>query len=182
MAHDYPYTYSDLQKYLHELTSDPKRTRLIKSRILCRSLAQNYVHILTISNPHTTLEAKRKKVVVLTSRVHPGETNGSWMMKGFLDFITSRDPDANTLRQNFIFKIIPMLNPDGVVVGNYRCSLGRDLKNGVLAFSTTFKMFGPKNLPASKAAYKNGPASRNIIKIFWPLRSAFKNTGLLGQL
>ena len=32
------------------------------------------------------------------------------------------------LRDNFIFKIVPMLNPDGVIVGNYRCSLaGRDL-------------------------------------------------------
>ena len=32
------------------------------------------------------------------------------------------------LRDKFIFKIVPMINPDGVIVGNYRCSLAaRDL-------------------------------------------------------
>jgi murein tripeptide amidase MpaA len=32
------------------------------------------------------------------------------------------------LRKHFVFKIVPMLNPDGVVHGNYRCSyLGCDL-------------------------------------------------------
>jgi len=35
---------------------------------------------------------------------------------------------SKRLRENFIFKIIPMLNPDGVIIGNYRCSLvGADL-------------------------------------------------------
>ena len=38
------------------------------------------------------------------------------------------DPVAIRLRAKFVFKIIPMLNPDGVIVGNYRCSLsGLDL-------------------------------------------------------
>ena len=27
--------------------------------------------------------------VVVSARVHPGETNASWMMKGMLDFLTS---------------------------------------------------------------------------------------------
>ena len=37
-------------------------------------------------------------------------------------------PLLQTLRSNFVFKVVPMLNPDGVVVGNYRASLaGVDL-------------------------------------------------------
>lgn len=37
---------------------------------------------------------KHKKAVVVTARVHPGESNSSWMMKGFLDFVTGSSPDA----------------------------------------------------------------------------------------
>lgn len=45
------------------------------------------------------------------------------MMKGIIDFLVSSEPEANLLRDNFVFKIVPMLNPDGVINGNYRCSL-----------------------------------------------------------
>lgn len=35
-----------------------------------------------------------KKVMVITGRVHPGESNGSWMMQGFLNYITGNSLNA----------------------------------------------------------------------------------------
>lgn len=68
----------------------------------------------------------QKKAIILTCRVHPGEPQSSHMLNGLLKFLMS--PEALPLRQNFIFRIVPMLNVDGVVYGNYRCShLGCDL-------------------------------------------------------
>ena len=45
-------------------------------------------------------------------------------MEGVIDFLMSKEPDAVALRDKYVFKIVPMLNPDGVITGNYRCSLG----------------------------------------------------------
>ena len=69
-----------------------------------------------------------RKCVVVSSRVHPGESNSSFIMEGFLEFIVSNEKEARVLRDVYVFKVVPMLNPDGVIVGNYRCSLsGLDL-------------------------------------------------------
>ena len=66
---------------------------------------------------------------MITARVHPGEVVGSWMMRGVMFYLTDcENEEAKMLREKFIFKIIPMINPDGVINGNYRCSLaGCDL-------------------------------------------------------
>ncbi|NXN13638.1 CBPC2 carboxypeptidase, partial [Indicator maculatus] len=119
-AHSYPYTYSDLRRYLRALATDPERSRYCAVRALCRSLAGNPIYLLTITHPAA---AAPKRAVVLSARAHPGESGGSWAMQGFLDFLLSAHPDAQLLRRLFVFKVVPMLNPDGVVVGNSRCSL-----------------------------------------------------------
>jgi cytosolic carboxypeptidase protein 2/3 len=55
-------------------------------------------------------------------------------MKGLLTYLLSDTQEAKLLRSHFIFYIIPMLNPDGVKYGNYRCSLlGVDLNRKWIA-------------------------------------------------
>ncbi|KAI9980886.1 hypothetical protein PInf_010231 [Phytophthora infestans] len=64
----------------------------------------------------------------VSARVHPGEPNSSWMMQGMLDYLTGPSSGATVLRRNFVFKVVPMLNPDGVINGNTRVNLaGWDL-------------------------------------------------------
>lgn len=73
---------------------------------------------LTTKRPH---QFNNKRVFFLSSRVHPGETPATFVFLGFLDFILKTDdPRARLLRDTFIFKLIPILNPDGVQRGHYR--------------------------------------------------------------
>lgn len=125
-AYSVPYTYSELVNYLDGISK--LKLSYVSRNLLCRTLAGNKCEYLTITNRLTYEEDKKKQGVVISSRIHPGESNASWMMKGVIDFLVSNDPQAITLRDKYVFKVIPMLNPDGVINGNYRCSLaGCDL-------------------------------------------------------
>ena len=42
------------------------------------------------------------------------------MMEGVIDFLLSEEPEAQYIRNAAVVKIVPMVNIDGVVVGNYR--------------------------------------------------------------
>ena len=73
-------------------------------------------------------EEMRAKVVVILGRSNPGESCSSFIIQGFIDFLTSQHSVAICLRNYIIFKIIPVMNPDGVFLGNSRVNLlGKDL-------------------------------------------------------
>lgn len=128
-AHSYPYTFSDLQRYLQVLEEDPKKKQRMKRRELCKTIAGNTCDLLIVTTFGSDYEeVRRRKGIVISSRVHPGETGASYMMKGIIDYLVGPSLGARMLRDNFVIKIVPMLNPDGVINGNTRCSLsGCDL-------------------------------------------------------
>ncbi|CAH8558882.1 unnamed protein product [Schistosoma turkestanicum] len=130
LAYSYPYTYTNLKSDLNELLIKVKQNDVLNKtmncEVLCQTRAGNSCFLVTITDQD--IPNKDKFAVVITARVHPGETNSSWITLGLLQFLTSNQTIPVALKKQYVFYIIPMLNPDGVIVGNYRCSLsGRDL-------------------------------------------------------
>eukprot|EP00057_Strongylocentrotus_purpuratus_P005530 XP_003731176.1 PREDICTED: cytosolic carboxypeptidase 1 [Strongylocentrotus purpuratus] len=136
LAYHYPFTYTTLQVHLSKLQASLGEFSDIyyRKQSLCLSLGGNECPVLTITANPTTLDKEGvlqfrcRRYLFLSARVHPGESNSSYIMKGTLKFLMSTHPTAQALREIFIFKIVPMLNPDGVINGSHRCSLsGEDL-------------------------------------------------------
>lgn len=125
----FPYTYTDLKLSISQMLQNPIKSKLVRRQTLCKTIANNSCDLLTITEPGASYEdLMNRSVIIVTGRVHPGESNSSYMVQGFLDFITSDSEEASVLRQMYIFKVVPMLNPDGVINGNYQTSLsGNDL-------------------------------------------------------
>lgn len=61
-----------------------------------------------------------KPTIFLSARVHPGEVQSSHVLNGIVDFLMSKSEQAGLLLEKYQFKIIPLLNPDGVARGYYR--------------------------------------------------------------
>ena len=139
-AYCFPYSYAQLQEDLEEISNSPVSRAHCSVAPLCLTATGTECKVLTITanegsrarassqaRPGSARNASRK-AVFLSARVHPGESNSSWMMRGLIDFLAGPSSEAQRLRRIFVFKIIPMLNPDGVIHGQYRANMtGSDL-------------------------------------------------------
>ena len=123
----YPYSYTTLQNFLYKISTNPLNKNKIKFSLLNKSICGNPLDILYITNfNHPYKEIVNKPNIIFTARVHPGETPGSFVIENLINNLLNEK--NMSLLDKYVFKIIPMLNPDGVINGHYRNNiLGKDL-------------------------------------------------------
>lgn len=94
------------------------------------------IPILKISNRNEDTEKfeENKPIIIIIGRQHPGETYSSFIIHGFLNYILSKHLICHKFRELFETWVIPIVNPDGVVAGNYRSNLqGKDMNRHFFA-------------------------------------------------
>ena len=166
IAHCFPYTYRDWKEHIDLVCNDDKKSgkenmkNKVRKTELCKSLAGNSLDMIIVTNFKShDQDIALREAVIITGRVHPGETNSSFIIEGILEFLVSDIETAAELRNKYVFKIIPMLNPDGVIIGNYRWSLsGQDLNR---QYVTPTKRANPE-ICATKLMLKKTIESRKI--------------------
>ena len=137
-AYSTPYPYNDIVRSIPLFEKICPYDSIFHRELLTRSLDGRDVELITISNksnfsfdreekipglfPTTGPRAFKsiKPVIFISARVHPGETPASFLLDGILLSILANDTRGAALRNNFVFKIVPVLNPDGVYRGNFR--------------------------------------------------------------
>ena len=65
-----------------------------------------------------------RDVLFLVGRQHPPEVTGAIAFLAFYETLMADSELANTFRKRFSILAIPMINPDGVIGGNWRHNLG----------------------------------------------------------
>lgn len=88
--------------------------------VLGKSAQGRAIKLLQIAQP----DATQRETVVLVGRQHPPEVTGALAMFPFLETIMGDSDLAKAYRARFETLAVPLLNPDGVVLGYWRHNTG----------------------------------------------------------
>lgn len=114
IARTFPYTTQDLSVFLSEVAQSPHAHIQSMGTSPARGLP------LTLVTLADNRAAGPRKTVWIHARTHAAETGPSYVLEGLIRTVLANDERGRALRERYVFKIMPMHNPDGVVLGNYR--------------------------------------------------------------
>ena len=138
----FPWSYDKNESFLKHIKEKIKNKNIYyHDEILTLSKEKRNIHLLTITSKKNIINHKKesninglfpdknrcnlilhdKHIIFITARVHPGETPGTLMFNGILKLLIDNDNQmSKILLDNFIFKLIPIINVDGVSNGYFR--------------------------------------------------------------
>ncbi|MEZ6017667.1 MAG: M14-type cytosolic carboxypeptidase [Planctomycetota bacterium] len=119
-AYSFAYTATRAAALVSEIEGSPFATR----RTIGHSLQGRALEVLEV-----TEGPRNDKVGVwVQARQHPAECGSSWTCEAFLRWLIGDSASARALREHAVVQVLPMVNPDGVALGNYRTNFaGLDL-------------------------------------------------------
>lgn len=115
LAKYFPYSVTRKDAWLATLSGDP-RVRSIVS--IGNSVQGRPIHRIEMTDSSVPDAGKQR--VWIHSGIHPSETTSYFTVEGFVAWLRSSDPMAAVLLDQALIDIVPMANPDGVFLGNYR--------------------------------------------------------------
>lgn len=109
-----PYPLQRLAQQRHMAMRHPS----VRMEVLGLSCEGRAIHCLHIGE-----DGPGKRHLWITSRQHPGETQASWWVEGFLQrLLAPEDALAAFIRSRAVCHVVPLVNPDGAVHGNLRAN------------------------------------------------------------
>lgn len=115
LAKYFPYPVTRKDAWLQGLASHP-HVRSITT--IGQSLQNRPIQMVELTDQSVPDTGKDR--VWIHAGVHPSETTSYFTVEGLVAWLGSGDPYAETLLDHTILDIVPMSNPDGVALGNYR--------------------------------------------------------------
>jgi hypothetical protein len=136
IARNVPYTLTDLNRRLDQISSHPAvRICPIGSTVEGRPL-----EIVELGNPDSARQ------VLIRAACHPWEPGGTWFLDGVMAFLTGGNPSAESVLKNTCFCLMPMANKDGVYRGRSRFNInGIDLNRNWLKDYPADPKLAPEN-------------------------------------
>jgi len=110
VAYAHPYPLSRGEALIDELGE-----KGVEIEVIGHSHEGREIHMLTY--PSGAKPTDNKKVLLFFAMQHSGEDCGGFFTEGMIQALMAEDENAKQLLDKYVFKIVPMVNPDGLFHG-----------------------------------------------------------------